>query len=193
MLSLRKRLLIGAGLCCLVLLGITGVSIERFVVKYLQTEMVNEMTVSLDDLIANLDIDAQTHEPALSGRLSDPRFQQPYSGHYWQVESRSNVILRSRSLWDQALSFRHLSKVSGLITTETKGPQKQQLLVIQQRIKLPGSQETYWLSVAVQLSNMHKALKNIRGSIYIGLGLMTLGVLLVLAFQLSWVLHRLAN
>lgn len=36
--------------------------------------------------------------------MADPRFRQPMSGLYWQVEARDGQILRSRSLWDESLS-----------------------------------------------------------------------------------------
>jgi len=64
-------------------------------------------------------------------RLSDPRFNQPYSGVYWRAESQGQVI-RSRSLWDKDMDIKRSP-----IHTSIKGPDKEQLIYIEQLIYLP--------------------------------------------------------
>ena len=36
--------------------------------------------------------------------IGDPRFFQPYSGWYWQVNNESKTLVRSRSMWDQVFT-----------------------------------------------------------------------------------------
>ena len=36
--------------------------------------------------------------------IGDPRFFQPYSGWYWQVNNGAKTISRSRSMWDQVFT-----------------------------------------------------------------------------------------
>ena len=36
--------------------------------------------------------------------IGDPRFFQPYSGWYWQVNKGSKTLVRSRSMWDQVFT-----------------------------------------------------------------------------------------
>ena len=40
---------------------------------------------------------------ALARDLGDPRFDQIFSGLYWQIESGGRVVAASRSLWDARL------------------------------------------------------------------------------------------
>ncbi len=42
--------------------------------------------------------------PAVGGMLSDPRYDTPYGGAYWQVSDAAGApVLRSRSLWDEVI------------------------------------------------------------------------------------------
>ena len=44
-------------------------------------------------------------QPALSRALADPRFERPYGGLYWQIETDDHTKVRSRSLWDFVLTL----------------------------------------------------------------------------------------
>lgn len=69
------------------------------------------------DMTARVDTEIHNHFAQLVGALevgpdrtitkpspmADPRFRQPGSGVYWQVETEGDPLLRSRSLWDMAL------------------------------------------------------------------------------------------
>ena len=59
----------------------------------------------LEILLGSLISGARVNEGnlVLVQSLLDPRFQQPYSGWYWQITDSNGPILRSRSLWDLSL------------------------------------------------------------------------------------------
>lgn len=59
-------------------------------------------------------------------RLS-PVYHQPYSGHYFVIETSTGQRLRSRSLWDQDLTTRALPRGES-DTWRTEGPNGQRLL-----------------------------------------------------------------
>ena len=63
--------------------------------------------------------------------LSDPAFQRPLSGLYWQVDDAGRVLLRSRSLWDEALALPIAGKPGQLEQHEVIGPGKQRLIVVE--------------------------------------------------------------
>ena len=75
------------------------------VLRQLDTALVRQ----IDQLSARLDLDAAAQPRIDPAGLSDPRWEQPYSGLYWQIDrlgadgSRAAGLLRSRSLWDTQL------------------------------------------------------------------------------------------
>ncbi|HFQ14542.1 MAG TPA: hypothetical protein ENK40_07090, partial [Gammaproteobacteria bacterium] len=70
-------------------------------------------SLSEDYVLSHLQHDAETLLSALrftpdgrarldTGKL-DVIYQRPFSGHYFQINRRQEVLLRSRSLWDESL------------------------------------------------------------------------------------------
>lgn len=209
--SLKNRLLFAAGTCCVVLILITGFTVQRYMHDYLRAELVTKLTLSLDELLSRLDISPQdtvsqeiaaqdtvSQEKAAQdasflpiSSLSDPRFSQPYSGSYWQVQSQQKVLKRSRSLWDTQLQFPSLNSQFGLDSYMISGPADKRLLVVQQKVKLPDSEQFYWVSVAQESATLAQALQGVNRSLLIGLGLLSVAVMVLIALQLSWGLRPL--
>lgn len=189
--SLKKRLLLGAGICSVVLILITGFAVQRYMHGYLRTELVSKLTLSLDELLSRLDFDTQQNRLSPIGVLSDPRFSQPYSGYYWQIQTQDQVVRRSRSLWDTALKFEGLNSEFGLDFLHVHGPADVDLMVVQQKVKLPDSEQFYWVSVAQESEGLEQTLEGVNGSLAIGLGLLAVGVMVLIAIQLGWGLRPL--
>ena len=110
--SLRFRLLAGTLFWIAASLAIAGWALSGLFHRHVETQFQAELKMHLDQLTAQLQVDAQG-QVSLSQPLSDPRLSRPYSGCYWQVDAvnqgaaadkASLVLLRSRSLWDYALS-----------------------------------------------------------------------------------------
>ena len=102
-LSLTKRLLLGALLWVLCSLVAAGVLLNQLFQQHVEQQLNKELSVHLLQLITQLSIeDNQLH---LSQPLSDPRFNQPLGGLYWQIQSTgpTSASLHSRSLWDESL------------------------------------------------------------------------------------------
>ena len=216
--SLKNRLLFAAGGCCVVLILITGFTVQRYMQDYLRSELVSKLTLSLDELLSRIDLqppvllipnntnstapqrDDLIANPAVSEldllpikALSEPRFSQPYSGYYWQIQTQQQVLKRSRSLWDTALSFRHLDDEFGLDYFVISGPTEQPLMVVQQKVKLPDSEVFFWVSIAQESGSLALALQGVNRSLFIGLGLLALAVMLLILFQLTWGLRPLTT
>ncbi|MDP1657558.1 MAG: sensor histidine kinase [Hylemonella sp.] len=108
---LRWRLL-GATLVAVsvALLG-AGFLLSSLFRTHVTAQFEAQLLRQLDQLTAALEPDAQ-QRPQLTSSLSDPRWQTPYSGLYWQIEAQGAAdaaatperpVLRSRSLWDTEL------------------------------------------------------------------------------------------
>ena len=76
-----------------------------FFKEYASKQFQNSLHTHLDQLTANFNVDALA-QPSVSPALSDPRFSQPLSGLYWQINAQDGqTALRSRSLWDEVIEM----------------------------------------------------------------------------------------
>lgn len=101
--SLRFRLAAGALVSIAAALLLVWFVLGHLFEDYLSDQYANEMTAVSDALGARLTVDGGNL--TLASEPSDPRFQIPAGGRYWQISTDSGEApLRSRSLWDQELS-----------------------------------------------------------------------------------------
>lgn len=101
--SLRWRLLAGSGVAILVALIVAWLLMSLVFSRHLERRIVLEMTGDANRVVALIDLDAGGTLGLTEGP-SDPRFEAAAGGHYWEVSEAGRSVLRSRSLWDAALS-----------------------------------------------------------------------------------------
>ena len=63
----------------------------------------DRLNLLLETLIGASRVDSSDGITVVS-TIGDPRFFQPYSGWYWQVNKGSKTLVRSRSMWDQVFT-----------------------------------------------------------------------------------------
>lgn len=128
--TLRGRLVAIALVWCGLFLFATGFSLQTMMRNYWQEAEADGLRLQLYDLLSRLEV-AKNGLPVVSEPLSDPRFRQPYSGHYWQLELEHHVIGRSRSLWDTNLNTQGLKSAFGDPDLFLgRGPNKEPLLIM---------------------------------------------------------------
>ncbi|HRO11773.1 HAMP domain-containing sensor histidine kinase [Amaricoccus sp.] len=99
--SIRLRLVAAGGAAVVLSLALAAAGLDFLFERHVRRLAVVELAADLDQLAAGLEEDA-------AGRLvmvqspTDPRYGQPLSGLYWQVDS-PDERLASRSLWDSAI------------------------------------------------------------------------------------------
>jgi signal transduction histidine kinase len=146
--SLRFRLLAGALVWIACALAAAGVILTGLFEEHVQRRLEAELETHLDQLTATLETGSDGQQPRLAHELSDPRFQRPLSGLYWQVETSGGGQLRSRSLWDQALSLPPDAIADGEIHRhDVQGPAEPRLVVLERSIVLPGATTPLRLAV----------------------------------------------
>jgi len=101
--SLSLRLLLAASLSILLALFATGLAFGSFFKTYFEDRIRSELATHLQQLTANIEIDALGQ--FIIYPLSDQRFDQPFSGLYWQIDPADTKPLHSRSLWDLTLEL----------------------------------------------------------------------------------------
>lgn len=185
--SLRLRLL-GVTLTTLLvaLVGAHGWLAGLFrdhVLQQFDTALVQQ----LDQLTARLEWDAQGL-PVIGPRgMSDPRWEKPYAGLYWQVQRiaadthQSQAVLRSRSLWDADLSLPDDALADGAVHHhDVRGPRGEPLRAVERSLQAPTPADSRWrLIVAGDPRDAEAAIDRFTGVLAASLG--GLGALLSLA------------
>ena len=64
----------------------------------------DRLNLLLETLIGASRVDSSDGITVVS-TIGDPRFFQPYSGWYWQVNKGTKTLARSRSMWDQVFTL----------------------------------------------------------------------------------------
>ena len=140
--SLRWRLLAatlaGVGLA----LVLAGVGLQSLFRDHVQRQYQAALEEHLNELATRLAFDAQGQPRLDAGQLSDPRWQRPLSGQYWQVDGPGadgawrGGVLRSRSLWDTQLQAPRDDLSGGqLHVHEVDGPGGARLLLVERVVR----------------------------------------------------------
>jgi signal transduction histidine kinase len=123
--SLRFRFIASTFLWIVVSLVLTGFMVAALFRIYMTQQFHDEMQVHIVELEELTTID-RSGQPYLLRRLSDPRFIDPGSGFYWQVQREGYVPVRSTSLGKSNLSGA-LATSAGKRWAITSGPTGQAL------------------------------------------------------------------
>ncbi len=138
----------------------------------------------LDQLTARVEFDPQGRPQVDPAGLSDPRWNKPYSGLYWQINDADQVAQsRSRSLWDTQLSNISDTLADGAVHAHAAaGPQGAPLLVLERAVRSAQIPSGRWrLLVAADTQAVQAAVQRFRGVLALSLAAL-LGLLLVAAW-----------
>lgn len=133
--SLRLRLFLAGAVSVAAALGISALGLSLLFERHAERRVVTELGVFLDRLVAGV-------ERSPDGTLitadapADPRFAQPLSGLYWQVQSGATV-LRSRSLWDTQLDASAELTNGAVHQFHLAGPGGSDLIGVERLVTLP--------------------------------------------------------
>jgi signal transduction histidine kinase len=148
--SIRLRVLAVACASIVATLAVAGVSLvlifERQVLRYVE----HDLGIRWTELAAAVGA-ASPEELEASLRLTDPRYQRPYGGAYWQVSEHGKALLRSRSLWDNELSPPPAVDANPAEPFEVQGPSGTWLYVVEQDVTIESGTGQRTLSLAVAL------------------------------------------
>lgn len=195
--SLRFRLLAATLAALAVALVLAGLLLSNLFRDHVMQQFSQTLTAQLDQITARLELDAAGQPQIDPQTLSDPRWQRPYSGLYWQVDDEGQTpkrgALRSRSLWDATLIAPRDELANGVVHVhEGTGPDGAALLLVERTVTRAGegkgagdgagqsAMATPWrLIVAADLRETATAVKQFNG--VLAASLATLFVLLCAA------------
>lgn len=150
----------------------------------------------LNSLLENLigiSSDENTTTINLSRPMVDPRFEQPYSGWYWQISPQGFSPVRSRSLWDVNLDVNFDTSLSEATFKYIKGPDEQPLRLIERDVTMPGSDVIYRFAVAIDTTEIDEQAVRFDNILRFGLGALGLGLIAASLLQVFLGLRPLAH
>ncbi len=154
--SLRFRLLVSAVFAVAAALLIAGISLVLMFEQHVERRLVSELETYLNQITASVQL-SNDGRIAFRQDLPDPRFAQPLSGLYWQIQDEARpTLLRSRSLWDTIIELPEDQLTLGSIHEHVlPGPAGQTLAVRERQIILQPDSGERRIRVAVALDKAH--------------------------------------
>jgi signal transduction histidine kinase len=162
--SLRARLAVAAAVSIALALLVSAVGLVALFERHVERRIGAELNAQLNQLAAAVGV-AADGQVGVEPPPADPRFHQPLSGLYWQIDDetpgRASIgLLRSRSLWDASLRLPPDRIDPGSVHAHRlAGPGDQQLLVRERRVLLDGGGKprALRLSVAMDSAELRRA------------------------------------
>ncbi|MBI4995517.1 MAG: sensor histidine kinase [Rhodocyclales bacterium] len=179
--SLRLRLLLTTLTWIVASIVVAGWGLGSLFRSHVEAQFNADLGVHLDQLTAHLVLDGQGR-PALSVPLSDPRFNRPFGGLYWQIDRVAGPAmpaiggaLRSRSLWDQVLAVPADVPLDGDIHRHIiGGPKDTSLGAIERTVRIDDVQLR--LIAAADEALMIEPVARFNGALWLALGVLGLGL-----------------
>lgn len=182
-LSLASRLMLATLLVLVVALPLAGLGLAQHFRTTATDSFDRQLEALLNVVIAGLAWDDAQQQLVQERDLGDPRFEQVFSGWYWQVSDGAERVLSSRSLWDQRLPVRETADV---IRDDLVGPRDTPLRVIERDIHLAPLDTPLHISVAAPRQSLELELERFTRLVALSLASLGLLVLITLALQVRW-------
>jgi signal transduction histidine kinase len=179
--SLRLRLIAGGIMAILAALTIAGGGLILLFERHVSRTIADDLNIHLNQLLSAIDVNT-AGELYLLQSPSDPRFNEPLSGLYWQIGDDHGRLLRSRSLWDTTLALPRDEPSAGEVHLhEMVGPASANVLVAERGIGLTIADQRVpvRVAVAVDLTRVSAATTAFARDLVIALAL--LGLVLAIA------------
>jgi signal transduction histidine kinase len=188
--SLALRLFLWATGWTAVILLVTGIILSSLYRGAVERAFDSRLGVYLRTLISDVASPENPSEP-FPQSVSEPLFELPLSGWYWQVtrvDGGKPDIRASRSLWDGSLPRLPVEDAAAAVTIRTgyaNGPEEQKLRVVERTIDL-GEEGTFLVSVAGDASEIDEEIRAFDRSLALTFLALALVLLLTTALQVRF-------
>ncbi|KIL97647.1 Sensor histidine kinase [Paramagnetospirillum magnetotacticum MS-1] len=190
--SLRRRLILGAGAWVLLALSVGGWVLGHAFADSAEQALRHRLETHLRTLLAA--VEASDSGAVTVGRpVGEPRFEQPYSGWYWQVSDGAAILVRSRSLWDAVLGIAPDSEPGAVQMRRDDGPRGQRLELLERDLLLGENGRRLHVAVAADRAEVEAEIARFRLLLTLSLGGLGLGLLAAVAVQVGYGLKPLGR
>lgn len=173
--SIQARLNSGLGISLLLVFVVLGIAMSYAFRTLAENYILTRLEHDAENLLVALVLRPRENPVGLRTERVNPIYQQAYSGHYYRVQV-GDIVLRSRSLWDQDLRVPELP-TGGVESIRMLGPEDQLLLVRIASYSKAGQQIS--IAVAEDLSPIRTEVRRFQIR-YVLFGLVALALLLLL-------------
>ncbi|MFI0473683.1 sensor histidine kinase [Halomonas sp. HMF6819] len=181
--SIATRLLLAALLLVGLALPLAGAWLAHYYKRAAVDAFDERLEATLNVVIAGVTFDAVANTLDYPSALGDARFDQVFSGWYWQITDQSEHRLASRSLWDQRLPVTDSRRASA---RSLKGPRGQPLRVVERDIYLAPLETPLHVSVAADESALQAEILGFQRLLWLGTLALSVLLLGVLALQVRF-------
>ena len=165
--SLRVRLLVAAAISIILALMLSAAGLAWLFERHVERWIDSGLEVELNQLVGGLRL-SPARQIEIGKMPSDPRFEQPLSGLYWQVAIEpKGQVLRSRSLWDFQLALPEAKIDDAVHKSRVPGPGGATLYALQRHVRLPEALDggTAKVAVALDASELRAAVWRFTGAL----------------------------
>jgi signal transduction histidine kinase len=173
--SLAGRLVLGATIWVAVALAGAGIGLNRMFSDYIEREFDDQLRTWLDVLA----LAAQHNAGATTGsapQMSDPRFEKPSSGWYWQISYPEAPPLRSHSLLERTLPTVETPLHGEAVHTTIKDEDGRALRLVERQVRLPRGDGFAHLAVAGLLDDAVQDIQTFAGITVWALAILGIGL-----------------
>jgi signal transduction histidine kinase len=188
--SLALRLVLGAGVWIAVALVAGGVVLATIFRDYVERSFDARLEALMASLVAASQI-GPDGVPELTRVIGEPRFEQIYSGWYWEITGDGEAYLGSRSLWDETLPSDEFPDNAAILRFDGDGPVNQKLRLVERQITLPGSDQRWRFAVAGDRGEIDREIRRFNTTLIWSLSALGLGLLAAVLIQVRFGLQPL--
>lgn len=182
--SLALRLILAAGAWIAIALLVVGLMLSAIFRDYVLRSFDGRLGALMDSLIAVVEV-GPDGQLALSRPLGEPRFDQAYSGWYWQIAGPDDSALSSRSLWDQSLTIGDVPGTD-IAMRDVAGPEDVPLRLAERAVSLPGGSGRYVIAVAGDRSEIDAEIRKFNFVLVWSLLILGFGLLIAIFLQVRF-------
>ena len=190
--SLAVRLFLSATIWIILTLLAAGFLLSDLNKKSNFSAFDDRLNLLLETLIGASRVDSSDNITVVSP-IGDPRFFQPYSGWYWQIDNDSQTISRSRSMWDQVFTSdkRLIGGRSQFIDSvgddsQVRVIEKKKLHIVERRISFPGISSPVVFLVSGDTQEYEDNIKQFDNTLSITLTVLGVGLMIAVYLQVNY-------
>ena len=188
--SLTRRLIATSFVWVASALAVAALLLILLFRGYIEKRFEDSLQGHLEELVAASTVTAEGAFQ-MNWRPTDPRFNRPYSGWYWEIRQPDVTASRSDSLWQDNLPVTEPAEGAIADLQKLTGPEDEPLLALVQKITFPQSKIPLVFMVAGPVSDIEQDVRSFSIQAAITLFVLGLGLWLAVWFQVRFGLRPL--
>jgi signal transduction histidine kinase len=167
------------------LIAIGGVALDRIVTGTIVRNFDAQLAQTLPAMIAASELDPdgnlRFNRPPV-----DPRFNEPYSGLYWQVSGEGKKPFRSRSVWDRELPADLSISCVDSCAWRSDAFHNEPLRIVARDAIIPGSPVVWRFQAAQATTLLDSQIREVRSTLWWSLGALGAGLFALALLQATF-------